>query len=168
VVRSTWHLEPRQPAASLQEIRQRWFGTTTVGELLGFSVPAVGGSRESAASDTIALRISAAGPDGPAARDFRPYPLLSLSHDAEKTMERTIEVTTRLEASAERVVEVLSTEPAGVLTGRASPNKESFAAEIAVEVGGGTSLAHEVVVVFGRLLEEGDVGRFGLSWRARP
>jgi hypothetical protein len=54
-----------------------------------------------------------------------------------------------------------------VLTGRASPNKESFAAEIAVEVGGGTSLAHEVDVVFGRLLEDEDVGRFGLSWRGR-
>lgn len=82
-------------------------------------------------------------------------------------MERTIEATTRLEASAERVVEVLSTEPAGVLTGRPSPNKESFEAEIAVEIGDGTSLAHEVDVVFGRLLDEGDVGRFGLSWRAR-
>ena len=82
-------------------------------------------------------------------------------------MERTIEGTARLEASAERAVEVLSTEPAGVLTGRPSPNKESFVAEIAVEVGGGTSLAHEVDVVFGQLRDEGGVGRFGLSWRAR-
>ncbi len=81
-------------------------------------------------------------------------------------MEKTIEATIRLEASAERVVEALSTEPAGVLTGRPSPNKESFVAEITVEVGGGTSLAHDVDVVFGRLLDEGDVGRFGLSWRA--
>jgi hypothetical protein len=82
-------------------------------------------------------------------------------------MERTIEGTARLEASAGRAVELLSTAPAGVLTGWPSPNKELFVAEIAVEVGGGTSLAQEVDVFFGRLRNGGGVGRFGLSWRAR-
>lgn len=81
-------------------------------------------------------------------------------------MERTVEAVTRLEASPQRIVEALATDPAGVLAGTPAPGKESFLAEVAVELGGGASLAVAVNVTFGRLLDEGGVGRFGLSWHA--
>ena len=81
-------------------------------------------------------------------------------------MERALEATVRVEAEPEPVIEILSSDPAGILTGMPSPDTEAFAAEIAVELGAGTTLAHEVDVAFGRLPDAGAVGRFGLSWRA--
>ena len=82
-------------------------------------------------------------------------------------MERGLEASVRIEAEPEPVIEILSRDPAGILTGMPSPDTGAFAAEIAVDLGGGTSLAHEVDVAFGRLPDDGAVGRFGLSWRAR-
>lgn len=82
-------------------------------------------------------------------------------------MERALEGTVPVEAGPERVIQILSRDPAGVLTGMPSADQGAFVAEMAVELGGGTSLAHEVDVVFGRRPDEGAVGRFGLSWRAR-
>ena len=81
-------------------------------------------------------------------------------------MERALEATVRVEAEPEPVIQILASDPAGILTGMPSPDTEAFAAEIAVELGGGTTLAHEVDVAFGRLPDDGVVGRFGLSWRA--
>lgn len=81
-------------------------------------------------------------------------------------MERALEASVRVEAGPEPVIEILSRDPAGILTGMPSPDKSAFAAELAVDLGGGTSLAHEVDVAFGRLPDDGSVGRFGLSWRA--
>jgi len=81
-------------------------------------------------------------------------------------MERALEASVRVEAEPEDVVEILSSDPGGILTGMPSPDTGAFAAEIAVELGGGASLAHEVDVVFRRLPGDGPVGRFGLSWRA--
>jgi len=82
-------------------------------------------------------------------------------------MERALEASVRVEAETEPVIEILSRDPAGILTGMASPDTGAFAAEIAVDLGGGASLAHEVNMVFGRLPDDGPVGRFALSWRAR-
>ena len=81
-------------------------------------------------------------------------------------MERGLEASVRVEAEPESVIEILSSDPAGMLTGMPSPETEAFGAEIAVELGGSTTLAHEVDVAFGRLPDDGALGRFGLSWRA--
>jgi hypothetical protein len=81
-------------------------------------------------------------------------------------MERTVEAVTRLEASPEPVIEVLTADPAGVLGGTRVPGGETFVAPVAVELGGGASLAVDVDMTFGRLPDEGGVGRFGLSWQA--
>jgi len=81
-------------------------------------------------------------------------------------MERALEASVRVEAEPEDVIEILSIDPAGILTGMPSPDTGAFAAEITVELSGGASLAHEVDVVFRRLPDDGPVGRFGLSWRA--
>jgi hypothetical protein len=81
-------------------------------------------------------------------------------------MERTVEAVTRLEASPEPIIEALSADPAGVLGGTPVPGEETFLTQIAVELAGGASLAVEVNVTFGRLSDEGGVGRFGLSWQA--
>ena len=81
-------------------------------------------------------------------------------------MERALEASVRVEAGPEPVIEILSRDPAGILTGRPSPDTSAFAAELVVDLGGGTSLAHEVDVAFGRLPDDGPVSRFGLAWRA--
>src|SRR5437879_4080817 len=80
-------------------------------------------------------------------------------------MERALAASVRIEAGPEPVIEILSSDPAGILTGMPSANTGAFAAAIAVDLGGGTSLAHEVDMAFGRLPDDGPVGRFGLSWR---
>jgi hypothetical protein len=82
-------------------------------------------------------------------------------------MQRSLEVSAPLTAGLELVVEILSRDPARVLTGTSAAGNEVFAAEIAVELGGGTSLAHEVDMVFDHRPDDGAVGHFGLSWRAR-
>lgn len=82
-------------------------------------------------------------------------------------MERALEGTIPVEAGPERVTQILSCNPADVLTGLPSVDQGAFVAEMTVELGGGTSLAHEVDVVFGRRPDAGAVGRFALSWRAR-
>ncbi|MGH9041013.1 MAG: hypothetical protein ACRDZ3_12360 [Acidimicrobiia bacterium] len=82
-------------------------------------------------------------------------------------MDRALEGIVQVEASPERVIQILSRDPAGVLTGMPSDGRGVFVAEIAVDLGGGTSLVHEVDVVFGRRPDKGAVRRFGLSWRAR-
>ena len=81
-------------------------------------------------------------------------------------MERALEADVRVEASPELVAEILSSDPAGILTGMPSPDAVAFPAEIAVDLGGGTSVAHEVDAAFARLSDEGEVSRFSLSWRA--
>jgi len=81
-------------------------------------------------------------------------------------MERGLEASVRLEAEPEPVIEILSRDPAGVLTGMPSPDTGTFGAEIAVDLGGGASLVHEVDVAFGRLPDDGAVSRFALSWHA--
>lgn len=81
-------------------------------------------------------------------------------------MERAIEASVRVKASPEFVVEILSSDPAGILTGIPSRDTAAFPAEIAVDLGAGTSLAHEVDVAFARLADDGAVRRFALSWRA--
>jgi hypothetical protein len=81
-------------------------------------------------------------------------------------MERALEASVRVEASPEPVIEILSRDPARILTGMSSPDTSAFAAELAGDLGGGTSLAHEVDVAFGRLPDDGSLSRFGLSWRA--
>ena len=81
-------------------------------------------------------------------------------------MERALEADVRVEASPELVVEILSSDPAGILTGMPSPDTAAFPAEIAVDFGGGASVAHEVDVAFARLPDEGAVRRFSLAWRA--
>jgi hypothetical protein len=81
-------------------------------------------------------------------------------------MERALEASIRVEAEPEPVIEILSRDPAGILTGMPSRDNGAFAAEIAVDLGGGASLAHEVDVTFGRLPDDGPVGRFALSWHA--
>jgi len=83
-------------------------------------------------------------------------------------VETALDVTAQVKAGAERVIQILSSDPAGVLTGMASVDQAAFVAEMAVEVGGGTSLVQEVDVVFGRQPADDDtVCRFGLSWQAR-
>jgi len=82
-------------------------------------------------------------------------------------METALDVTAQVSADPERVIHILSSDPAGVLTGMASVDDRAFVAEMAVEVGGGTSLVQEVDVVFGRQPNDDTVCRFGLSWRAR-
>jgi len=81
-------------------------------------------------------------------------------------MERPLEANVRVEAEPELVIVSLSSDPAGILTGMPSSDTGAFAAEIAVDLGGGASLAHEVDVAFGRLPDDGPVGRFALSWHA--
>jgi hypothetical protein len=81
-------------------------------------------------------------------------------------VERALEASVRVEAEPEPVIEILSRDPAGILTGMPSPDTDAFLAEIAVDLGGGASLAHEVDVAFGRLSDDGRVGRFALSWHA--
>ena len=81
-------------------------------------------------------------------------------------MERALEADVRVEASPELVAEILSRDSAGILTGMPSPDTVAFPAEIAVDLGGGTSVAHEVDVTFTRLSDDGAVRRFSLSWRA--
>jgi hypothetical protein len=81
-------------------------------------------------------------------------------------MERALEANVRVEASPEFVAETLSNDPAGMLTGMPSPDTVAFLAEIAVDLGGGTTVAHEVDMAFARLSEDGPVRRFSLSWRA--
>ena len=81
-------------------------------------------------------------------------------------MERALEASVRVKAEPEPVIEILARDPAGILTGMPSPDPGAFAAEIAVDLGGGASLAHEVDVAFGRLPDDGSVGRFALSWHA--
>jgi hypothetical protein len=81
-------------------------------------------------------------------------------------MERALEADVRIEASPDLVAEILASDPAGVLTGMPSPDTVAFPAEIAVDLGGGTSVAHEVDMAFARLSDEGAVRRFSLSWRA--
>jgi hypothetical protein len=82
-------------------------------------------------------------------------------------MQRMLEATVHVQAGPEPVVEILSGDPAGILTGLPSPDRGAFVAEMAVDLGGGTSLVHEVDVTFGQLADDGPVRRFGLSWRAR-
>jgi hypothetical protein len=81
-------------------------------------------------------------------------------------MERALEASVQVEAGPEPIIEILSRDPAAILTGMPSPDSGAFAAEMAVDLGRGTSLAHEVDVAFGRLPDRGAVGRFALSWRA--
>ncbi len=81
-------------------------------------------------------------------------------------MERALEADVRVEASPELVAEILSSDPAGILTGMPSPDAEAFPAEITVDLGGGTSVAHEVDVAFARMSDDGAARRFSLSWRA--
>lgn len=81
-------------------------------------------------------------------------------------MERFVEATARVETSPERLTEILAGDPAGILTGSSSPSQDSFPAEIAVKLGGGTSLAQDVTVTFGPLPTTEGVTRFALSWRA--
>jgi hypothetical protein len=81
-------------------------------------------------------------------------------------MERALEASVRVEADPKLVVEILCSDPAGILTGLPSRDTGAFGAEIAVDLGGGASLAHEVDVVFGRLPNDGTGGRFSLSWHA--
>ncbi|MDQ3945789.1 MAG: hypothetical protein M3357_11675 [Actinomycetota bacterium] len=83
------------------------------------------------------------------------------------TAERELEVIAHVAASPRFVISILVTEPAGVLTGTPSVDRERFVAELAVEIGGGTSFAHEVDVTFGPLPAERAPGRFAISWRAR-
>lgn len=81
-------------------------------------------------------------------------------------MERALEASVRVEADPQLVVEILGRDPAGILTGLPSRDPAAFAAELAVDLGGGASLAHEVDVAFGRLPNDGTMGRFRLSWHA--
>ncbi len=81
-------------------------------------------------------------------------------------MERALEASVRVQAEPKLVVEILCSDPPGILTGRPARDTEAFAAELAVDLGGGVSLAHEVDVAFGRLPNDGAVGRFRLSWHA--
>jgi len=81
-------------------------------------------------------------------------------------MERGLEANVRVEAEPEPVIEILSRDPAGILTGMPSPDTGTFGAEIAVDLGRGASLVHEVDVAFDRLPDDGSVGRFALSWLA--
>lgn len=80
-------------------------------------------------------------------------------------MDRHIEVFAHLEMRPETIIELLNADPAAILTGTGSADHGSFVASIAVEVAGGTTLAHDVDVVFGQLLSDGDVARYGVSWR---
>ena len=75
-------------------------------------------------------------------------------------MERALEASVRVQAEPKLVVEILCSDPPGILTGRPARDTEAFAAELAVDLGGGVSLAHEVDVAFGRLPNDGAVGRF--------
>lgn len=81
-------------------------------------------------------------------------------------MERTVEAVTRLEVGPEPVIAALTADPAGILGGTRVPGEETFAATVAVELGGGASVAVAVDVTFGRLSDHGKVGRLGLSWHA--
>jgi hypothetical protein len=81
-------------------------------------------------------------------------------------MERALVAEVRVEASPELVAEILSSDPAGILTGMPSPDAVAFPAEIAVDLAGGTSVAHEVDMAFAPLSDDRAVRRFSLSWRA--
>lgn len=81
-------------------------------------------------------------------------------------LERFVEAITHVEVEPEQLIELLSTDPAGILAGGSVPSREFFPAEVTVELGAGTSLAQAVDVTFGRLSPAAGVGRFGLSWRA--
>lgn len=81
-------------------------------------------------------------------------------------MERALEASVRVEADPMLVVEILCSDPPGILTGRPAPDTEAFAAELAIDLGGGASLAHEVDVAFGRLPNDETLGRISLSWQA--
>jgi hypothetical protein len=98
---------------------------------------------------------------------FREYTLVLDSPSRRSLMERTLEEIARVAASPESVIGLLSTDPAAALTGMSSPDTRLFAAEMAVELGGGTSLVHEVDVTFERRPDGGGRGCFALSWRAR-
>ena len=55
-------------------------------------------------------------------------------------MERALEASVRVQAEPKRVVEILCSDPPGILTGRPARDTEAFAAELAVDLGGGVSL----------------------------
>jgi hypothetical protein len=74
-------------------------------------------------------------------------------------VERAIEEVIQCDADPERVVEVFAHDPAGVLSGRSSTDTSAFVAEVAVPLGGGASLAHEVDVDFQRLPDSDALGR---------
>ena len=82
-------------------------------------------------------------------------------------METALDVTAQVNAAPERVIQILSSDPAAVLTGMASVDHGAFVAEMAVDGGGGTSLGQEVDVVCGRQPDDDTMCRFDLSWRAR-